>query len=720
MKKLIIIIFLFPSLCQGQAHIILKTKKKKKVVPVIEQTLSMPFVKIPVAEIINPTLTANENAFIDEQSSNELVGGKSNPSKTPAVCNNWWDPQAVNSTCVQIQHHPNRINNLPGKITYDFKFNGSYILQKICIFVVPNNTPAPDNAITFKTGEPFNFTSTIATIADSGAIGTPHWLDIDVNNKSTQYVQIEYGQNFGTVREVVYYGQRVGLEPVNEMADYSPVKTFDSTIATNIVFQMGQSSDSKNYDSAYYGGLRWFAAAAYLLKKDLSFKHPSGTGNDVEVMFNNRIVGTGSNLHYAFGSLVDSSMITPTNNSGGDWAAQKPINTNLINEATADRLYGICTFNEIAENPQSYAQAAWNLKRFAAAYYLLGHKAIEPDNEKDGTFKGAGFMYPYQQAAMLSAYYDGHNNTVKFNGQSVGVRNTGLTVDQIKLISPGLANINPTYIRAMLYWFKWRRANGTTPFDIFNVHCYPTTLGMQFSGDTGRALMPESNLYHLEQKLDTAKYFANLMKVPLINTESGFDVYPEIQQYPSEYCPITNKYGGSFMAIHAFGGKSEADIQGEWLLRNYLLHNSRGIVYYQYWLADQYKSGTTCGTFNASGLLSYDTVINWKPLYKPRPAWYYLTTAKSVLAGYKFTSESKNGNIRQQLYTLISDPAKKAFVVWYATDNNSSSAQVINFSKVADYKIITLNNSTTGSSSTGTGNSVTVTINELPKIILFQ
>ena len=134
--------------------------------------------------------------------------------------------------------------------------------------------------------------------------------------------------------------------------------------------------------------------------------------------------------------------------------------TSLINEKTADRFEGICTFNEIAEKPESYAQAAYNLKRLTYGLYQLGHRAIEPDNEKDGTFKKAGFMYPYQQAAYLSALYDGHDNTIQFKAEPVGVRNSGLSIDEMKLIFPGLTYVNPTYIKAMMWWWKWNRKNG--------------------------------------------------------------------------------------------------------------------------------------------------------------------------------------------------------------------------------------------------------------------
>lgn len=673
-------------------------------------------VRIPVINIINPTLTASEDAFTDEPESHTLVNGSSDQAVTPKNCGSWWNFTEHNkSSCIQLSYHPNRVGN-PGEISYDFEFDGTYILKKICVFVDPLKKNDSDNKLTVKSGSPFHFGKTLFAITDDGSVSKPGWVDIDCNTE-TKFIQLVYGQNFGTVREIAFYGEQVKKDERKTVTYNFPASSFDSSIGTNIVMQMGQSADGKNYDEGWSGGLRWFAAARYVLNKDLSLKYFAGTANDLEANWNERIIKSGSKLHYAFGSMVDSSMVSPSNNSGGDWANQKPIPTSLVNESKAEKLDGICTFNEIASDPKSYAQVAYNLKRLAAGLYKIGHRSIEPDNEKDGYFKKAGFMLPYQQAAYVSTLYDGHDNTVLFRGEAVGVRNCGLNSNEMKLIFPALTYANPTYIKAMYWWWKYNRKNGDAPFDIFNFHAYCTTFGITDHFRNAQAVMPESKVFELEKKLDTVKYFAALMNRPVINTETGYDVYDEKMRYPTPYCDEKLRWGNSFMAIRPFGGKSAEQIQGEWLLRTYLLHHRKNINCYQFWLADQHKEGTPCGPFWATGFLKHDTVINWKQLYIPRLSWYYMQCFKKHLTGYRFVSEKKKDNL--VIYNYETTGKKNAMVIWSATQNGSSRKYSTRLSGKKNHKVILPNKTTEGKITFMSGSRVDITVTELPQIILY-
>ena len=692
--------------------------KKSKTLTVVKNESGLQ--KITVLDIINPSLTANENAFIDEQALHRLINDKSDQSVTPTSCGNWWNFTENNkSSCIQLSYHPNRVGNTPGPISFDFEFDGIYKLKKICIFIDPVKSKKAGNTLLIKSGIPFKYNQNITQLLDDGSISGPGWVDVACDEQ-TQYLQLIYGENFGSIREIVFYGTLINKSPQASFSYGYNQKSFDSICGTNIIMQMGQSADGTNYDEGWNGGMRWFAAACYVLNKDLSLKDKNGTASELEANWNRRIIASGSKLHYAFGSLVDSSMVSPTNNSGGDWANQKPIPTSLINEKTADRFEGICTFNEIAEKPESYAQAAYNLKRLTYGLYQLGHRAIEPDNEKDGTFKKAGFMYPYQQAAYLSALYDGHDNTIQFKAEPVGVRNSGLSIDEMKLIFPGLTYVNPTYIKAMMWWWKWNRKNGDAPFDIFNIHLYPSTLNITQHYLNAQAVMPESGVFEMEKKLDTAKYFAALMHKPLMNTETGYDAYEEKLRFPNEFCTDKVRWGNSFMAIRPFAQKTPEAIQGEWLLRTMLLHNSKGIPCYQFWLADQYKEGTVCGPFSATGLLKHDTVINWKQLYIPRLAWYYIQCFKSHLKGYEFIKEKKENSLRFYFYeNKKSTTANHAIVFWSATGDGSAARYLFKLPENIPYQILAPNKSTQGKITRGTNKEVVLTISELPQIIFY-
>jgi len=305
-------------------------------------------------------------------------------------------------------------------------------------------------------------------------------------------------------------------------------------------------------------------------------------------------------------------------------------------------------------------------------------------------------------AAMMSAYYDGHRGTIWDGADSVGVWGTG-----VKLIFPALSYTFPDYIEAMTYW--WRYNRDTTggwkqyPFDIFNVHQYPGTLAVQFSG-SGKAISPENTYYNLQQKLDTALYFSAIYGTPLVNTELGFDAYID-----------TNKRNNSFQAIHAFGTKNVEQIQADWIARSYLMHAANGVTMYQYWLADQGNYETTGGTFNATGLLKWNTDDGALPFLQKRPAYYWMKTLKARLGSYTFKSQTVDADtLYKQLYVNGSD---SAYVIWYGTEHEKSSLKTVgNF---ATYNLISMvEGDEDGSSTTGTG-ALNIVIDETPKIILY-
>ena len=311
-------------------------------------------------------------------------------------------------------------------------------------------------------------------------------------------------------------------------------------------------------------------------------------------------------------------------------------------------------------------------------------------------------MLPYAMATMMSTYYDGHMGTITYSGDSVGVWGTG-----VKLIFPALSYTFPDYIEAMTYW--WRYNRDTTggwkqyPFDIFNVHQYPGTLAVQFSG-TGKAISPENTYYNLQQKLDTALYYSAIYGTPLVNTELGFDAYID-----------TNKRNNSFQAIHAFGTKNVEQIQADWIARSYLMHAANGVTMYQYWLADQGNYETTGGTFNATGLLKWNTDDGALPFLQKRPAYYWMKTLKSRLGNYTFKSQTIDADtLYKQLYVNGSD---SAYVIWYGTEHEKSSLKTVgNF---ATYNLISMvEGDEDGSSTTGTG-SLNAVMDETPKIVYF-
>ena len=156
-------------------------------------------------------------------------------------------------------------------------------------------------------------------------------------------------------------------------------------MGTNVFYGMGRSADGTYYNNSWTGGFRQFAAVKYLTLNDgATLKFKAGTADTLEYLYNKARKDSGSNLHFAFGSIADTTMPLGSNNPGGDWADMKPIPTSLADTTTwqafsyqANQVRNglpvgnkdsvpskryILTMNEIAEIPSSYGRAAWNLR----------------------------------------------------------------------------------------------------------------------------------------------------------------------------------------------------------------------------------------------------------------------------------------------------------------------------------------------------------------------
>ena len=97
---------------------------------------------------------------------------------------------------------------------------------------------------------------------------------------------------------------------------------------------------------------------------------------------------------------------------------------------------------------------------------------IECDNERDKWWKGRkAYQTGREYAANLSAFYDGHKNTL---GPGVGVKNADPSV---QVVIGGVAAATTDYVRGMIDWcreFRGYKANGEIDlcWDVINQHLY--------------------------------------------------------------------------------------------------------------------------------------------------------------------------------------------------------------------------------------------------------
>ncbi|UHG89748.1 carbohydrate-binding protein [Spirosoma oryzicola] len=239
-------------------------------------------------------------------------------------------------------------------------------------------------------------------------------------------------------------------------------------------------------------------------------------------------------------------------------------------------------------------------------------KYIECDNERDKWWKGRkAYQTAREYAANLSAFYDGHKNTM---GPGVGVKNADPSV---KVVIGGLASASSgsDYIKGMIDWCKQYRgykADGTVNlcWDVVNYHMYSDNTSSSQSGNSTRGAAPEvTPINRIAEDFRKTTHLQSY-DMPLWVTEAGFDVN---QGSPLRAIPI--------------GSKSALETQGDWILRTALFYARQGIekvFFYQL-----YDDNATGGMFGTSGLANGDNMSR-------RPAADYLLQTGKLFGEYSY------------------------------------------------------------------------------------
>ena len=264
-------------------------------------------------------------------------------------------------------------------------------------------------------------------------------------------------------------------------------------------------------------------------------------------------------------------------------------------------------------------------------------KYIECDNERDKWWKGRkAYQTAREYAANLSAFYDGHKNTM---GAGVGVKNAD---PNVKVVIGGLASASAgsDYVKGMIDWCKQYRGykpDGSVNlcWDVINYHMYADNTSSSQSGISTRGAAPE--VTPINKIAADFRKTAHLQSydMPVWITEAGYDVN---QGSPLRAIPI--------------GAKSALETQGDWILRTALLYARQGIeklFFYQL-----YDDNGTGGMFGTSGLANGDNTTR-------RPAADFLYQTKKLFGDYSYKE------------TLNSDP----FVDRYEKDGKSVYVLVV-------------------------------------------
>ncbi|WP_228724140.1 T9SS type A sorting domain-containing protein [Spirosoma sp. KUDC1026] len=235
---------------------------------------------------------------------------------------------------------------------------------------------------------------------------------------------------------------------------------------------------------------------------------------------------------------------------------------------------------------------------------------IECENERDKTWKGRkAYQTAREYAANLSAFYDGHKNTL---GPGVGIKNAD---PSMIVVIGGLAASSTDYVRGMIDWcreFRGLKPDGRVDlcWDVMNQHLYANDAASSQGGGSSRGAAPEvaSVGEQAREFVKVAHQAAHDM--PVWITEAGYDL----------------NQGSPLKAI-AIGSKSVQETQADWILRTALVYARVGIdrlFFYQ--LYDDNLANPT--QFSSMGLINGDKTR--------KPAADYLYQVRNLLGDYRY------------------------------------------------------------------------------------
>jgi len=323
------------------------------------------------------------------------------------------------------------------------------------------------------------------------------------------------------------------------------------------------------------------------------------------------------------------------------------------------------------------------------------------------------YFAPEEYAAMTSADYDGHNQTLGLipdpdnAGQmlsTVGMKNADPTINAVM---SGLAFANLAYIRDMVDWFKANRpanaAFGQIPMDVINIHNYAGNAD-HFYGYTSGVSPEEFGLKPFLKEFDTYRD----------SLELAFN--QDFELWLSEFGYDTNDLSPT--RAPAIGTTDNYEVQAQWIIRSFMEAAAAGIDRALVYDLRDNCSQPDCGLFQSSGLLEAKANN-----YKPKNSWYYTYAMKNVLNGMVFVADqSPCADLTCARIYKFQDPNnsnKRVYVAWSPTSNNTSFSQQIDLEGATAAKLVQLDlPSIYGTVSPLTGATPSVTISERPVFIM--
>ena len=632
--------------------------------------------------LINEYANGDESLLVDEQTKFSLKSDGSVASSFPQYTNcnyravtNDFDCFNPNVTIRQKAIDPNK----DAKSSIIIDLGAPVQLKSINFFDVYGEGPVQTSkegtksAVEIYAGGPLVFDTLVGTTNLTGQDS----ITAVPAAATVRYVKLVFRGNVMT-REIALVGRYIS-QPESPMSFTKTTKisqkTFDEMTGVNLAFGMGISHNPSNpstytyYDDEFKNNRHYTSFHWRLDKSD----NVIPLNEEITIGAMNRIKAKGGSF---FNTMTGASwsMVNPATSLDPNsyfFRFQKAIPYTLCSSAdtkqTEGGVFPYCNNDAIAEKPSSYALRGHLAGKAAAADKAQGLTEIELGNEADGFWHETGYYRPFELAAQTSVDYDGHCSTVTYNGQNIGVKNMA---GGMRVLMPALAFPDPSYMKAVFYWYKHARGsvNGCKeiPVDATNIHYYANNTPGLLAGlenDT-HGVSPEE--WDLEEKIGKplAVHNAFAPQNDFLVTEFGYDTCPN----------------GSQERVPELGQFTRYQVHGMWLVRTLLLLSKIGVDNADiFWLADQNKkSSSYCFIFTESGLLELKQAWNEtgsnKPLYVPKDGWYYVVATKRILTGYRYSTSANlttttGKPARSQTYTK---GASKVYVLWLPSSTGAT------------------------------------------------
>jgi len=361
--------------------------------------------------------------------------------------------------------------------------------------------------------------------------------------------------------------------------------------------------------------------------------------------------------------------------------------------------YGNTVFNSNRQNALISPKLAPNELAITGLGFI---EYLENWNEPDQN----GIFSPEEYAAMLSADYDGHAQTLGLvidpenpnqMISTVGIKNAD---PNMKVVMSGLEDADLEYIRRIVNWSQTNRpTDAPLPFDVINIHNY---LGNNpdFNLSTS-GVSPEEG--GLKDFLATfVAYRDSLM--------------PGTELWLSEFGYDTNN--NSPISVPVIGNFTQYQVQGQWLVRTYLETIAAGFDKAMIFDLRDACTGPFCTVFTSAGLL--ETQFN---NFKPKDSWYYVYTMKNVLTDMVFDADLSTCNDLScpRIYRFI-DPnntSKRIYAVWNPTSDGSTTNINLSLEGATSATLVEMASpSIKGITSALTGATPSITVSESPVFVI--